>query len=119
MLQGIRAWLSKAQPTQRDRLPNRRSADTFDIHFGAFTYTVSPCLYPDGRIGELFIEVDKSGTELATVMHDASIAISLALQHGCPVETLSRAFLRNENGEAAGLLGLALDRATGSGDGRR
>jgi hypothetical protein len=37
------------------------------------------------------------------------VAVSLALQHGCPLETLRGAVLRNPNGTASSPLGVALD----------
>jgi hypothetical protein len=40
---------------------------------------------------------------------DAAVAASLALQHGCSLETLQRAVLRNEDGKASTPLGAAID----------
>jgi ribonucleoside-diphosphate reductase alpha chain len=40
---------------------------------------------------------------------DAAVAASLALQHGCNIDTLRQALLREENGSAAGPLGMMLD----------
>ncbi len=99
--------------TGRARLANRRGSDTFEIRHGNFNYTVMVSAGADGGLGEIFIDCDKSGTELAVMTHDAAIAVSLALQHGCPADVLARAFERNEAGVAAGLLGMALDRAIG------
>ncbi len=96
---------------KRQRLPERRASDTFEIRHGNFTYTITTSVDAEGQLGELFIDSDKSGTELSVMMHDAAIAVSLALQHGCPPEDLAQAFERNETGVPAGLLGLALDRA--------
>ncbi len=97
--------------TERSRLPDRRGSDTFEIRHGNFTYPLTASVDANGRLGELFIDSDKSGTDLSVMMHDAAIAVSLALQHGCPPENLAQAFERNEAGLPAGLLGLALDRA--------
>ncbi len=96
---------------KRQRLHNRRASDTFEIRHGNFTYTITASIDAKGRLGELFIDSDKSGTELSVMMHDAAIAVSLALQNGCPPEDLAQAFERNEAGVPAGLLGMALDRA--------
>jgi ribonucleoside-diphosphate reductase alpha chain len=41
---------------------------------------------------------------------DAAVSASLALQFGCPLETLRRALLRDPHGVAASPLGCALDR---------
>jgi len=40
---------------------------------------------------------------------DAAVAASLLLQHGCPVDTLRRALMRNADGSASGPLAHALD----------
>jgi hypothetical protein len=40
---------------------------------------------------------------------DAAIAASLALQYGCPVETLRKALCRDVRGNATGPLGVAID----------
>jgi hypothetical protein len=40
---------------------------------------------------------------------DAAVAVSLLLQHGCPVDTLRRALTRNSDGVASGPLAHALD----------
>jgi len=42
-------------------------------------------------------------------MSDAAISASLALQHGCPLETLRRAVLRDPRGAPSTSLGAALD----------
>jgi hypothetical protein len=51
----------------------------------------------------------KHGTVLDTNARDAAIAASLLLQHGCRVETLRRARMRNDDGTASGPLAHALD----------
>jgi hypothetical protein len=40
---------------------------------------------------------------------DSAVAASLALQFGCPLETLRRALLRDAHGVASSPLGVALD----------
>jgi hypothetical protein len=40
---------------------------------------------------------------------DAAVAVSLLLQHGCPVDTLRRALTRDSDGSASGPLARALD----------
>ncbi len=95
----------------RERLSGRRASDMFEIQHRNFIYTITASVGANGQLGELFIDSDKSGTELSVMMHDAAIAVSLALQYGCPPQDLTQAFERNEAGVPTGLLGLALDRA--------
>jgi hypothetical protein len=40
---------------------------------------------------------------------DAAVAVSLLLQHGCPVDTLRQALTRNGDGSGSGPLAHALD----------
>lgn len=61
-------------------------------------------------IGEIFINTaGKAGSEGDTMVSDAAVAISLALQYGCPIEVLRTAMKRNPDGSPMGLLSHALD----------
>ena len=58
--------------------------------------------YPDDGLGELFLKLGKQGSTLAGVMDAFSIAVSVALQHGVPLETYVAKFT-NMRFEPAGL----------------
>jgi ribonucleoside-diphosphate reductase alpha chain len=58
--------------------------------------------YPDDGLGEVFLKLGKQGSTLAGVMDAFSIAISIALQHGVPLETYVSKFT-NMRFEPAGL----------------
>jgi ribonucleoside-diphosphate reductase alpha chain len=58
--------------------------------------------YPDDGLGELFIKMSKQGSTLAGVMDAFSIAISIALQYGVPLETYVSKFT-NMRFEPAGM----------------
>jgi hypothetical protein len=62
--------------------------------------------FDDGRIAEIFINGAKVGTAAETNAQDAAIVASLALQHGCPVETIRHALARS--GGSAGSLATLL-----------
>ena len=49
--------------------------------------------YPDDGLGELFVKMSKQGSTLAGVMDAFSIAISIALQYGVPLETYVSKFV--------------------------
>jgi hypothetical protein len=73
---------------------------------------VNVCTYSrleNERVAEVFISNHKSGTHADACARDCAIAASLALQFGCPVETLRNALLRDSRGRAATPLGRALD----------
>ena len=95
--------------TARRRLPNRRSSETFDIEAMGLRFTTTISRFPDGEIGEIFLRNHKCDSGAGILANDAAIAASLALQHGCPVETLRRALSRDARGNASGPLGAALD----------
>jgi ribonucleoside-diphosphate reductase alpha chain len=44
--------------------------------------------FEDGRLGEVFIKADRSGSTISGLLDALSITASVALQHGAPVETL-------------------------------
>jgi hypothetical protein len=93
----------------RERLPNRRAAETFDIEVGGLRYTTTIGFYPDGRVGEVFIQNHKQGSQAGLMASDAAVVASIALQHGVPIETLRHALMRDSRGKPSGPLGVVLD----------
>lgn len=106
----LAAALRNAQ-ARRKKLPDRRFSQTlkFDFGSGASRHFVTIGYYDDGRPGEIFIDSGKVGTDIKSFLRDGAIAISLALQHGCTVETLREAFSRTDTGEACTPFSAALD----------
>jgi len=49
--------------------------------------------YPDGTLGEIFLDMHKEGAAFRSLMNCFAIAISLGLQHGVPLEEFVEAFL--------------------------
>lgn len=77
-----------AEPS-RQRLPNRRPTLTEAVTVGAHSFIVSVGLDPaSGRVREIFMDGAKEGTDLAAILGDAAVVISVALQHGVPAEAL-------------------------------
>lgn len=86
----------------RERLPQRRRTETFDIQHvetsGASSpYVLSVGLYDNGRIGEVFIDSPKNGSTLGLICHDAAVLISIALQHGASIEELRSSVARQSD----------------------
>jgi hypothetical protein len=94
----------------RERLPNRRSSQsfTFELHGLRFTATVSR--FPDGRIAELFLDNHKAGSAIGTLVRDAAIIFSFAVQFGADADAIRRALCRDSDGRALGPIAEALDR---------
>jgi hypothetical protein len=93
----------------RERLPNRRANETFELECAALQYTCTVSRYGDGRIAELFLTNHKNASAADTAARDAAIAFSFAVQHGADSEAIRRALCRDVQGRASGPLGRALD----------
>jgi ribonucleoside-diphosphate reductase alpha chain len=86
----------------RRRLPKTRSATVtrFDVA-GAEGY-MTASTYPDEGLGEVFLKLGKQGSTLAGVMDAFSMAISVGLQYGIPLESYVAKFT-NTRFEPAGM----------------
>jgi hypothetical protein len=93
----------------RERLPNRRLAETFELEVAGLKYTCTVGRFSNGHIGELFINNHKSNSAADTNARDAAITFSIAVQHGANVESIRAALSRDSRGRATGPLGAALD----------
>jgi hypothetical protein len=91
----------------RQRLPNRRSHWLYRFESGGQIYTGGIGRFDDGRIAEIFINGAKVGSTAEANAQDAAIVASLALQHGCPLETIRHALIRT--GGSGGPLAALLD----------
>jgi hypothetical protein len=93
----------------RQRLPNRRHAETFEIEVAGLKYIATVGRFPDGRVAELFLSNHKSNSAADTAARDAAIAFSFAVQHGADSDAIRRALCRDNQGRTSGPLGAALD----------
>jgi hypothetical protein len=66
----------------RERLPDRRQAETLNLWHGGRRYHVTVGEYPDGRPGEVFIHGAKPGSDADLLNDDIGVLISRLLQHG-------------------------------------
>jgi hypothetical protein len=102
----------KSAPRQRDHMPTRRFAIGTEFERDGARFAMTAGFYPDGRPGEIFLNADRANSLLDFLMSDAAILASLALQFGCPLETLRHAIKRDSSGTAASPIGAALDLVT-------
>ncbi len=87
---------------RRKRLPKSRSGRTTSFAVsGAGGYMTSGA-YDDGRLGEVFLKLGKQGSTLSGVMDAFSIAVSIGLQYGVPLESFVQKFT-NLKFEPAGM----------------
>ncbi len=71
----------------RRRLPRQRSATVTRFSVAGAEGYMTASSYPDDGIGEVFLKLGKQGSTLAGVMDAFSIAISVGLQYGIPLES--------------------------------
>jgi ribonucleoside-diphosphate reductase alpha chain len=76
----------EVRPVRR-RLPKRRSATVTRFSVAGAEGYMTASSYPDDGIGEVFLKLGKQGSTLAGVMDAFSIAISVGLQYGIPLES--------------------------------
>jgi hypothetical protein len=95
--------------TPRERLPNRRACESFTFELNGLRFTATISRFPDGRIGELFLNNHKFGNQSDTNARDAAILLSFALQHGADIEVIREALCRDSAGRALGPIAEALD----------
>jgi ribonucleoside-diphosphate reductase alpha chain len=76
----------------RKRLPKKRPSQTVSFSVGGAEGYMTAGSYPDDGLGEVFIKMSKQGSTLAGVMDAFSVAISIGLQYGVPLEAFVAKF---------------------------
>lgn len=80
----------------------------FSVDGQSYVSTIG--FFDDGGLAELFINSSmRMGSTADVNAVDGAFAVSLALQYGCPLETLRAGMKRNPDGSPQGPLGAALD----------
>lgn len=70
---------------QRRQLPQRRRGYTQKVRIGGHSVYLRTGEYEDGSLGEIFLDLNKEGTLLRSVMNSFAISVSLGLQYGVPL----------------------------------
>jgi len=86
----------------RKRLPRQRTSVTTSFKVAGADGYITAGSYPGDGLGEVFLKLGKQGSTLAGVMDAFSIAVSVALQYGVPLETYVEKFT-NMRFEPAGM----------------
>ncbi|MGH3312183.1 MAG: vitamin B12-dependent ribonucleotide reductase [Streptomyces sp.] len=86
----------------RHRLPKGRPGITTSFTVGGAEGYMTANSYPDDGLGVVFLEMSKQGSTLAGMMDAFSIAVSVGLQYGVPLETYVSKFT-NMRFEPAGM----------------
>jgi ribonucleoside-diphosphate reductase alpha chain len=96
------AVAEETQVATRRRLPKSRPAQTTSFSVGGAEGYMTTGAYADGALAEVFLKLGKQGSTLAGVMDSFSIAVSIGLQYGVPLETFVEKF-SNLRFEPAGM----------------
>ena len=83
----VLAWSAKK------RLPQSRPALTTSFRVGDAEGYVTAGSYPDNGLGEIFLKASKQGSTLSGIMDAFSIAVSVGLQYGVPLEDYASKFI--------------------------
>ncbi|HET7016114.1 MAG TPA: vitamin B12-dependent ribonucleotide reductase [Streptosporangiaceae bacterium] len=96
------AAVAHDQRPVRRRLPRQRSATVTRFSVAGSEGYMTASTYPDDGVGEVFLKLGKQGSTLAGVMDAFSVAISVGLQYGIPLESYVAKFT-NMRFEPAGI----------------
>lgn len=77
---------------KRKELPNRRKGFTQKASIGGHKLYIHTGEYPDGTLGEIFLDMHKEGASFRGLMSCFAIAVSLGLQHGVPLDEYVNAY---------------------------
>jgi ribonucleoside-diphosphate reductase alpha chain len=91
----------EVRPVRR-RLPKQRPANVTRFSVAGAEGYMTASSYPDDGVGEVFLKLGKQGSTLAGVMDAFSMAISISLQYGVPLEKWVEKFT-NMRFEPAGI----------------
>lgn len=83
--------IEKVVRTQ-EKLPSRRKGYTQKAKIGGHTIFLRTGEYDDGRLGEIFLDMNKEGSALRAFINNFAISVSLGLQYGVPLEEYVDAF---------------------------
>lgn len=77
---------------RRERLPDTRTGTTHKLTVGGVKAYLTANTYPDGRLGEIFVEVAKQGSTVGGLMDAFATMVSIALQYGVPPVVIAGKF---------------------------
>jgi len=87
--------LSK-QVYNRSKMPDRRKGYIQKISIGTHKIYLHTGEYDDGKVGEIFVDMNKEGELVKSLMNNFAIAISLGLQYGVPLDEFVDAFIETK-----------------------
>lgn len=89
--------------SSRNPLPPKRSGYARKIKIGGHSIFIHTGEYPDGSLGEIFLELSHQGSTLRAFANSFAIAVSIGLQYGVPLSEFVEAFIHTKF-EPAGIV---------------
>jgi len=80
----------------RSKMPDRRKGYIQKVTIDDHKIYLHTGEYDDGRVGEIFIDMNKEGELVKALMNNFAIAISLGLQYGVPLDEFVDAFIETK-----------------------
>ena len=80
----------------RSKMPDRRKGYIQKVTIGDHKIYLHTGEYDDGKVGEIFIDMNKEGELVKALMNNFAIAISLGLQYGVPLDEFIDAFIETK-----------------------
>jgi len=90
--------VQKFNKNNKDRsgMPDRRKGYIQKVSIADHKIYLHTGEYDDGKIGEIFIDMNKEGELVKALMNNFAIAISLGLQYGVPLDEFVDAFIETK-----------------------
>jgi ribonucleoside-diphosphate reductase alpha chain len=82
--------------TNRSKMPDRRKGYIQKVSIGDHKIYLHTGEYDDGKVGEIFVDMNKEGELVKALMNNFAIAISLGLQYGVPLDEFVDAFIETK-----------------------
>jgi len=82
--------------TNRSKMPDRRKGYIQKVSIGDHKIYLHTGEYDDGKVGEIFVDMNKEGELVKSLMNNFAIAISLGLQYGVPLDEFVDAFIETK-----------------------
>ena len=80
----------------RSKMPDRRKGYIQKVTISDHKIYLHTGEYDDGKVGEIFIDMNKEGELVKALMNNFAIAISLGLQYGVPLDEFVDAFIETK-----------------------
>ena len=87
---------SNKKTNDRSKMPDRRKGYIQKVTIGNHKIYLHTGEYDDGKVGEIFIDMNKEGELVKALMNNFAIAISLGLQYGVPLDEFVDAFIETK-----------------------